>query len=121
MNVRMCCCKSSWEFFIQCNSDVFDVICHLGGKDVELVDFNPFDPEVTDPLLFEWSELMSGNDLDELLTVRLVESPFEANSAPIPRFQTSQLPLEASMLSHGSTLAEFAQEFQWKISESMRP
>ncbi|KAJ2991664.1 hypothetical protein HDV02_003638 [Globomyces sp. JEL0801] len=110
---------SAYEFrcFIRNNQliDVLDVYC-TNQFYVRIVDFNPFIPS-TDPLLFEWSELLVQEFNEPVF--RYNKSADEAQSNQ-PAYTHNRLPKEAFDFSENSTIAEFAQRFQQELELQAR-
>lgn len=46
------------SFIRNCFPDTFDVVRHSSNK-IQIIDFGPFDPKRTFPLLFTWGDLCS--------------------------------------------------------------
>ncbi|KAK4047162.1 hypothetical protein OIV83_005614 [Microbotryomycetes sp. JL201] len=103
------------------SSYVFDVYLTRAGDRVFVVDFNPYAPH-TDPLLFSWDVI---NELgtqplptDHLPILRTVESA-QAAAQSMPRFSHNRYPKDVVELSSGSSIAEFAQEWNSKLQEGV--
>lgn len=79
---------------------------------VRIMDFNPFSIN-TDPLLFQWSELLRLNQ--EATVIRCVDSESAAQGVE-PAYAFNRLPKEAFDFSKdGKTLVEFAKRLQEEI------
>ncbi|PRP76306.1 cell division cycle protein [Planoprotostelium fungivorum] len=86
---------------------VFDVYI-TKNKTVTLVDFNPFG-EVTDGLMFEWSELHLWDANSDLLPdMRIVGS----NAGIKPKSLENRVPFELIDLSEGSALSNLVEELK---------
>lgn len=103
------------------NNFVFDVWV----KDLEfnslkssivLIDFNPW-AEYTETCLFTWDELESINE-DDQLDFRIVECQEDIRGTSMPKYSMNRMPLEATLLSEGRTLQEFARDFYEELEKA---
>ncbi|KAI8979981.1 D123-domain-containing protein [Pilobolus umbonatus] len=92
---------------------VFDVYIHKERRKAYLVDLNPFNP-TTDPILYDWHELITYNLGDHPSEFRVIQSQVESNAIACnaPKFATNMVPKDVIDMSNGLSIAEFAQEFE---------
>lgn len=108
-----------FDVYLKCNNieDINDII---------LIDINPFDPVVTEPLLFTWTEITSmggSNQPDDVDTVfRYIESEEHARNYQInaPHFATNRVPSDLVWLSNGANIVDFADALMSEYAEQVK-
>lgn len=94
---------------------VFDMYVSVGQDKAWVMDINPFSPN-TDPLLFQWKEVLN-KSATEGPEIRLV-SPNSVMSQG-PQYSAHQVPYELIDNSDGVDPATFTMEFQQKLAKSV--
>ncbi|KAG0365193.1 D123-domain-containing protein [Gamsiella multidivaricata] len=88
----------------------FDVYITRNRERIYVIDFNPF-AQKTDPLLFEWEELLLAQ---ERMSLRLLPSEQASQHMRQP-FAFNRYPADVTDLSNGQTVADFAEAFYKKV------
>jgi hypothetical protein len=96
--------------------DVMDIYINTQNS-VRLLDFNPFSP-TTDPLLFQWSEILESESDNCTFKCNLSEKEAQGTE---PAYTFNRLPKEAFDFSHdGSSIADFAKRFNDELIASFK-
>lgn len=92
---------------------VFDIYASVDQNKAWLMDINPFSP-ATDALLFEWAEILA-MVADTAPEIRLVSKDSVMSQGP--QYSTNTVPYDLIDSSDGVDPAEFAREFQQRLSK----